>query len=158
GILAAQARLLDAPRALDLDVAFAAHRLMRSDLCVACGHEMFGDPRSTPWWAIGPDDVALERAVAARAGVTADALPVVRHFARHELLRSTHDLNPDDAPSLHGYVAPLNRVALSRLGALVAERGRRVATDLRLGAHNIKRLPQFLERRMPGVARLWRVA
>lgn len=158
GILAAQAQLLGDSAALDLDVMFAAHRLMRSNLCVGCGTATFGDPRSSRWWAISPDDVALERAVAWQAGAEPDALPVFRHLARHES-RPPEDLGTSkDVPRLVGHVAPAGQVAVARLEATMLERGRRIRQDVRLGLDNLGRLPQFVQRRVPAIARLWRTA
>ena len=156
GVLAAQAALLDAPHALDLDVAFEAHRLLRPSLGVACGAITHGDARSGSWWAISPDDIALERAVASQAGLHPDALPVLRHFARHELLEPPGTLGDPGAPRIHGYTVPAWRVGLARLGETTADRSRRMVKDLELSAHNIRRLPQFLQRRMPSLARFGR--
>ena len=157
-VLAAQAEILDATAALDLDAIFVAHRLVRASLSVACGTVSYGDPGSGTWWAISPDDVALERAVALQAGAEPDALPVFRHFARHEARTPTAFTMADGAPTLRGYVAPARTVALGRFNATLAERRRRVLEDLRLGMQNLRRLPQFLERRVPAMKRVWRAA
>jgi hypothetical protein len=137
---------------------FGAHRLLRSDLCIACGSTTYGDPASETWWAIGPDDAALDRAIAWQAGGEPDALPVFRHFARHEALTPNADHLVDGAPRLRGYLAPAGRIAFERLVASAAVRGRRIVEDVQLGARNLRRLPQFIERRMPSAARLWRAA
>jgi hypothetical protein len=155
GVLAAQAELLAGAGALDLDRIFVAHRLLRSNLCVGCGTEVFDDPASRTWWAIAQDDVALERAVAWQAGVEPDALPVFRHFAHHETRGPEELRKPNESLQLRGYVEPRARVTVARIETTALERGRRMIQDVRLGIDNLRRLPNFLERRAPAVARLW---
>lgn len=158
GVLAAQATLLDAPDTLDVDVAFAAHRLLRANLFVACGPLAHDDSRSGSWWAASQNDVALERAVATQCGVVPDTLPMLRHFARHEVLTPSDADEVSGAPQLTGYVVAAWRISVSRACVRAAETGRRLAKDVQLGAQNLRRLPTFLQRRVPMLARLGRGA
>jgi hypothetical protein len=155
-ILAAQADMLEAPGALDLDVIVAAHRLMSSSLCISCGSITFGTPESGSWWAASPNDLALERAVASAAGVGPDALPIFRHLARHEVDDGAPEMRCDDAPTLHGYREPGWRVALRRSASNFVYGARRVGQDVRLSAQNLRRLPAFVQRRLPGTMDAWR--
>ena len=157
-ILAAQGALLAAPDALDLDAAFVAHRLMASSLSVACGHRSARIPASGSWWALGPEDVAVECAVAMSAGIHPASLPVLRHFARHELPHGFAAADVVDAPRLAAYQVPSWRVALARGAALAGHRLRQARTDAVLARRNLRRLPQFLQRRLPALSRLGRSA
>ncbi|MBI3769548.1 MAG: hypothetical protein HY271_13815 [Deltaproteobacteria bacterium] len=156
-ILAAQADMLEAPGALDLDAIVAAHRLMSSSLCISCGSITFSTPESGSWWAASPNDLTLERAVAAAAGVGSDPLPIFRHLARHEADGGTMEMTRGEAPTLRGYLEPRWRVGLRRSASNFAHGARRVGQDVRLSAQNLRRLPSFVQRRLPDVVRAWRV-
>jgi hypothetical protein len=149
GVLDAQAeplRALANPHAAG-DLVYEAHRLAAPDLAVACGHADGRDTASPAWWAVGTSDVAVERVVAAAAGVAADALPWLRVLARHELL---------PAPAVvRGALPVLRRVAgpawLSRGAAMAARvRASRAAAlrDARTFRRNVHKIPGFVRRRL----------
>ncbi len=150
GILAAQADLLPDAEHEDLDAAYEAHRLLAADLHIACGTRRYGAPDSGSWWAAGSNDVTLERALATAAGVAPATLPAFRHFARHELMTSSDDISPG-AVALEQHVAPTGTVRAARARTHLARLGRMVREDVGLAAANLHRIPQFIERRWPGL-------
>jgi hypothetical protein len=128
-------------------LAYEAHRLAASDLSIACGTASWNDPASEHWWAVSASDVAVDQAVAAAAGVDATELPVLRGFARHELIGASVE-PAGTLPRLRGYVAPRLvasvHAARSRLGAS----GLAVAHDAALVRHNLHKIPNFVRRRL----------
>lgn len=152
-ILAAQARLVSAPDAREVERMYVAHRLMASDVGVACGTLSFGDDKSPRWWASSADDIALETHVAAAAGATPVELPHCRYLARHEVLSLASVSVRGRSPVLRGYLASpagaFARQGLADLGFL----GRRTMDDCRRAAANLHRLPQFVRRRLPAALR-----
>ncbi len=150
GVLAAHADLLPDAEHDDLEAAYEAHRLLAADVDIACGTRRYGAPDSESWWAASDDDVSLERALAAAAGVAPATLPAFRHLARHELMTVPNDIAAG-AVALEEYVAPEGTVRAARARARLARLGRMVREDVGLAAANLHRIPQFIERRWPGL-------
>jgi hypothetical protein len=150
GVLAAQADLLpDAERA-DLDAVYEAHRLLAADLYVACGTRTYGAPDTESWWAASTDDVTLDCALAAAAGVAPTTLPALRHLWRHELMPSPTYVSAA-AVTLDHHVAPSSTIRAAHARARLARFGRMVREDVGHAAANLYRIPQFIERRWPGL-------
>lgn len=149
--LAAQAALLDGGAAIDLDLAYEAHRLLAADLNVACGSLRYRDPGSPGWWAASSSDVALEVALARAIGVSPERLPLLRHLARHELI-DTRASSEGDVPALRGYLASAWRIRLRRARARAVHAARVMAGDVVAAAANLHRIPQFVRRRVGGAA------
>jgi hypothetical protein len=149
-VLTAQAELLGAASVDDLDAVFEGHRLLAADLSIACGTRRFDAARSESWWAASDDDVALECALAAASGATPDALPTVRYLARHEIIDAPSATSPA-AVRLENHVAPPRDVRTARARASLARVAHRVREDVTLAAVNLHRIPQFIERRWPGL-------
>ena len=150
GVFAAHADLLPDAESGDLEAAYEAHRLLAADLDIACGTRRYGAPDSESWWAASDDDVSLERALAAAAGIVPATLPALRHLARHELMTVPNESSAG-AVALEQYVAPANTVRAARTRIRLARLGRMVREDVRLAAANLHRIPQFIERRWPGL-------
>jgi hypothetical protein len=147
--LAAQASLLDG-EGRDVDVLFEAHRLMPSDLAIACGSLTFGDPGSGTWWAASDDDVALEAAVVRASGGRLDTIPHLRHFRRHELIEPSPTDTDETSVRLHGHLASAARTRVARLGVATRHAGRTLRDDVARAAENLHRIPQFVVRRWSG--------
>ena len=134
----------------DLEAAYEAHRLLAADLDIACGTRRYGAPDSESWWAASNDDVSLERALATAAGVAPATLPALRYLARHELMTAPNEISAS-AVALEQYVAPAGTVRAVRTRTRLARLGRMIREDVGLAAANLHRIPQFIERRWPGV-------
>jgi len=150
GILAAQADLFPEAERDDLEAAYEAHRLLAADLDIACGTRRYGAPDSESWWAASDDDVSLERALAAAAGVAPATLPALQYLARHELMTAPNEISAG-AVALERYVAPAGTVRAARTRTRLARLGRMIREDVGLASVNLHRIPQFIERRWPGL-------
>lgn len=149
-VLAAQADLLGGDDVDDLGAIFEAHRLLAADVYIACGTRSFGSPRSESWWAASNDDVSLECALAVAAGVAPAMLPALRYLARHQTM-DTSDPIPQAPFALEGHVAAPGTVRIARTRASVLRFVHRLREDVALTSANLHRIPQFIERRWPGL-------
>lgn len=150
GILAGQAGLLvDAGRD-DLGAIFEAHRLLAADLNVACGTLRFLSAESESWWAASTEDVSLECAIAAAAGAQPATLPHLRYLAQHEVMTTTGETTA--APyALQDYLPSQSAISRARAWARAARLAWMVRQDVGLAAANLYRIPEFIERRWPGL-------
>lgn len=150
GILAAQAALLPESGIDDLGVIFEAHRLLAADLNIACGTRIAGSPASETWWAASRDDVRLECAIAAAAGASPMTLPHLHYLSRHEVMPTSSGLMERHI-ALENHVASVEAVRAARTRAAITRVARMIREDIGLAAANLHRIPQFIERRWPGV-------
>jgi hypothetical protein len=144
-VLAAQAGPLLAanPGAPSTALAYEAHRLGASDLCIACGNH----PDGRAWWLAG-SDLALETALAAAAGIDPRRLPAIAFLLRHETVTLAPVTVPAVVPSLAGQIAPAWRARLAGVRAAARAGANRLSEDARLAVANIYRTPEFLRRRL----------
>jgi hypothetical protein len=123
-------------------LAYEAHRLARSDLCIGCGVE---NPAQSRWWLAGPSDVAVDRVLALAAG--RDALPPLRAVYRHEVRARDPEVE-GVMPRLGDLIAPawLSEVhaAPGRARAL----GHGFARDVVAVRSRLRRLPNAAWRRL----------
>src|SRR5215470_6438094 len=131
------------PGARPTVLAYEAHRLGASDLCIACGDH----PDGGAWWLAG-SDLALEAALAVAAGVDPMRLPALAFLLRHESATLASVTAPSVVPSLNGRIAPAWRARLGGVRAALRAGACRVSEDARLAAANLYRTPDFLRRRL----------
>lgn len=149
GVLAAQATLLNVTGAEDLGAIFEAHRLLAADLNVACGTRRGELADSDSWWAASTDDVSLECAIAAASGITPMELPHLRYMARHETMPTATDT--PGAIRLENNVAPPSTIRLTHASREIRRWTDAIRQDVTLASANLHRIPQFIERRWPGL-------
>ena len=155
--LAAQAGLLDVGEGRDVDVIYEAHRLVPADVAIACGTVICGDPASGHWWAASQDTVSLDAALASAAGEQPAALPHLRHLAKHELTTLVPEHIGDHPARLQGYLAPGWLTQLRRVAIGASYIARMLTDDITRAAHNLNRAPDFIRRRFPRLASVWRL-
>jgi len=146
GILDAQSaplRRLGNPHSRE-QLAYEAHRLAASDLCVVCAYR---DRDHQPlWWAISRSDVELDSFVCRLAGLNPAALPTLRELIRHEVL--------PEAGQVVGPELPRCATARIRPGAALDALGRMRAVARASVAEwtvirkNVHRIPHAVRRRL----------
>lgn len=128
-------------------LAYEAHRLAPSDFAVACGAVTGPDGGSSRWWVVGPSDVAVERAVAAAAGVPDQQLPVIRALARHERLPA-HQCFGDPLPPLGECVATGWLVQAYEACGRLRGAACVLVRDATVIWRNLGKIPGFVRRRL----------
>lgn len=127
-------------------LAYEAHRLAPSDLCIVCGVARAGG-RVESWWAASPSDVALEQRLAGAAGLRSDRLPLLRFIARHELVPHPHG-GADDLPRLADTCAASWLVATTQAGERARDALAYVRRDAAAVARTLGKVPAALRRRL----------
>jgi hypothetical protein len=123
-------------------LAYEAHRLARSDLCIGCGVE---NPTQSRWWLAGPSDVAVDRVLAHAAG--RDVLPPLRSVYRHELRAAEPEVE-GVVPQLGDLAAPGWWSELHAAPGRARAFGYGLARDVVAVRSRLRRLPNAAWRRL----------
>ena len=124
-------------------LAYEAHRLGRSDLCIGCGAETT-DARLR-WWLAGASDLAVDRVLARAAG--RDMLPPLRAVYRHELRAPEPDVE-GVLPRLHELARPAWWSAAHAVPGRARALAYGFARDVVAARSRLRRLPRAAWRRL----------
>jgi len=133
-------------------LSYAAHRLARSDLAVACGYTHREDPTSERWWAVSPSDVAVDQGVARAARMAPETLSHLHFLAHHEVLAPYPEML-GNLPPLHEYAPSVWQARLSLWRLKASMPWHTVVRDVRMTRRNLHRIPHFIRRRVARVLR-----
>lgn len=134
---------------IDAALLYEAHRLSASDLAVACGG---GEQGAPVWWIAGSSDIAVDRAIAAAAGLDAQEVFSLRALARHEVLPPPPRVM-GTLPRLARPATYASRVLTRALAARVRAARHMLAHDLAMLRANLNRVPGFVRRRLARATR-----
>jgi len=147
GVLVGQAELVVEEQAFDLDRIAEAYRLLAPAVSVVCGAVDYDGPGAS-WWAASTDAATLDRAVARAAGYRPEDVPYLAYLERHTRVNDGPAADAT-APRLRGYQSSSLAVRAERARRRLAHVRRTVIDDTRRGAINLRRIPDFIRRRLP---------